>query len=233
MHLTRLQSGPLCVKPYCRKKLAFQVNPLPCLNPLAWESELEDDQDKDFLLNGIRNGFSIVHEAVEVTPVQCSNHPSAKPGSPLYSKASAQVRREIEAGNYVICDNQPDVISPMAAIPKPDSDVRLIHDCSRPAGRAVNDYCSSDWHQKFSRVDDAASLMTHGCYFANVDLKSAYRSVKISDESQRATGFRWNFDNEVVYLKDTKLPFGAKLSPGIFHRLTQAGGGWQGEALTC
>lgn len=26
----------------------------------------------------------------------------------------------------------------------------------------------------------------------------------------------------MVYLKDTKLPFGAKLSPGIFHRLTQA-----------
>ena len=64
--------------------------------------------------------------------------------------------------------------------------------------------------------------MTHGCYFAKVDLKSACRSVKISDESQRVTGFRWNFDNEMVYLKDTKLPFGAKLSPGIFHRLTQA-----------
>ena len=34
------------------------------------------------------------------------------------------------------------------------------------------------------------------------------------------TGFKWNFGD--VYLKDTKLPFGAKLSPGIFHRLTQA-----------
>ena len=157
MHLTRLQSGPLCVKPYWRKKLAFQVNPLSCLNPLAWESELEDDQDKDFLLNGIRNGFSIIDEAVEVTPVQCGNHPSAKPGSPLYAKASAQVRREIEAGNYVICDDQPDIISPMAAIPKPDGDVRIILDCSTPAGKAVNNNCSCDWHQKFSRVDDAAS----------------------------------------------------------------------------
>ena len=54
----------------------------------------------------------------------------------------------------------------MAAIPKPDGDVRLIHDCSRPIGEAVNDYCSTDWQQKFARVDDAAAEMTEGCYFA-------------------------------------------------------------------
>ena len=110
----------------------------------------------------------------------------------------------------------------MAAIPKPDGDVRLIHDCSRPSGGAVNDYCSSDWKQKFSRIDDASSLMTEGCYFAKVDLKSAYRSVNISAHSQTVTGFTWNFGGQNVYLRDVKLPFGAKLSVGIFHRLTQA-----------
>lgn len=124
---------------------------MPCLDPLSWESELENDQDKDFLLHGIKNGFNIIDEAVAVTPVQCSNHPLARPGSPFYEKASAQVKKEIEAGNYTVCTSRPDIISPMAAIPKPDGDVRLIHDCSRPAGKAVNDYCSSDWHQKFSR----------------------------------------------------------------------------------
>ena len=60
---------------------------------------------------------------------------------------------------------KPNTVSPMAAIPKPDGDVLLIHDCSRPSGRAVNDYCTSDWHQKFSTVDDAASMMTNNCYF--------------------------------------------------------------------
>ena len=130
--------------------------------------------------------------------------------------------KEIENGNYVFCDTPPKIISPMAAIPKPDGDVRLIHDCSRPPGKAVNDYCSSDWKQKFSRIDDASSLMTEGCYFAKVDLKSAYRSVKISDHSQTVTGFAWNFNGKDVYLRDIKLPVGAKLSVGIFHRLTQA-----------
>ncbi len=109
----------------------------------------------------------------------------------------------------------------MAAIPKPDGDVRLIHDCSRPIG-AVNDYCSTDWKQTCSRVDGAAAHMNNGCFFAKVDLKSAYRSVNVSTCSQKVTGFRWNFNGEYVYLSDTKLPFGSKLSPGIFHRLTQA-----------
>ena len=189
---------------------------------MAWESELQNDRDRDFILDGVKNGFNIIDDNANITRVRCSNHPSAKPGSPLYDKASAQVKREIEAGNYAICESKPAIISPMAAIPKPDGDVRLIHDCSRPAGKAVNDYCKADWHQKFSRVDDAAALMTPGCYFSKVDLRSAYRSVKISVQSQKVTGFKWNFGDKDVYLKDTKLPFGAKLSPGIFHRLTQA-----------
>ena len=94
-------------------------------------------------------------------------------GSPLYEKATKQILKEIENDIYVICDTPPEIISPMAAIPKPDGDVRFIHDCSRPSGKLVNDYCSSEWKQKFSRVDDAASLMTEGCFFAKVDLKSA------------------------------------------------------------
>ena len=89
----------------------------------------------------------------------------------------------------------------MAAIPKPDGDVRLIHDCSRPTGRAVNDYLTTDWHQKFSRLDDAAALMTPGCFFAKVDQRSAYRQVKLSPESQKVTGFKWNFDGKDLYLK--------------------------------
>ena len=110
----------------------------------------------------------------------------------------------------------------MAAIPKPDGDVRLIHDCSRPTGKSVNDYCTEDWEMKFARVDDAANLMTNGCYFGKVDLRKAYRSVKLSDESQQVTGLCWDFNGQNVYLKDTRLPFGARLSVGIFHRLTQA-----------
>lgn len=198
------------------------MKPLPGLNFCAWEQELGNDIDSEFILHGIRNGFDIIDTDIVISPVSCENHPSAKKDSEFFEKASQQLKTEIELGNYVICDQPPKIISPIAVIPKPNGDIRLIHDCSRPAGSAVNDYCTSDWKQKFSTVDDAASKMTNNCYFAKVDLKSAYRSVPISKRSQKVTGLKWQFNNQTVYLKDTKLPFGAKLSPGIFHRLTQA-----------
>ena len=188
----------------------------------AWEEELANDCDRHFILNGIKNGFDIIDEDANIKPVSCQNHPSARPGSPLYDKATSQVIKEIENGHYVVCDIPPKIVSPMAAIPKPDGDVRLIHDCSRPVGEAVNDYCTTDWQQKFSRVDDAAEVMTEGCYFAKVDLRSAYRSVSLSTRSQEVTGLAWEINGKTVFLKDTRLPFGARRSVGIFHRLTQA-----------
>ena len=54
-----------------------------------------------------------------------------------------------------------------------------------------------------------------------VDLKQAYRSVLISKHSQQVTGLKWQFGNNTVYLQDTRLCFGAKLAPDIFHQLTQ------------
>lgn len=57
---------------------------------------------------------------------------------------------------------------------------------------------------------------------AKVDLKSAYRSVPISEHSQQFTGLKWQFGSQTVWLRDTKLPFGSKLAPGLFHRLTQS-----------
>ncbi|CAC5397551.1 unnamed protein product [Mytilus coruscus] len=72
-------------------------------------------------------------------------------------------------------------------------------------------------------IEDATKLVTPNCYMSKVDLKSAYRSVKISEASQKVTGFRWIFPNGKEYtLFDRKLPFGSKLAPSIFHRLSQA-----------
>ena len=69
-------------------------------------------------------------------------------------------------------------------------------------------------------------MMRQNChrvvFFAKVDLRSAYRSVNLSKASQKVTGLKWVLNGETIYIRDSKLPFGAKLSPGIFHRLTQA-----------
>ena len=129
----------------------MEVRPLPGLSFAAWEEELRNDPVRQFILSGIKHGFDIIDADSEITPVDCENHPTARPGSPLYEEATRQVIKAIESGNYVICSEAPNIVSPMAAIPKLDGGVRLIHDCSWPVGTAVNDYCFTDWKKIFSR----------------------------------------------------------------------------------
>ncbi|XP_057312267.1 uncharacterized protein LOC130653768 [Hydractinia symbiolongicarpus] len=142
--------------------------------------------------------------------------------------ASSQVekvlREEIAAGNYVISATKPLIVSALSAIPKPDtSEIRLIHDCSMPPGNGVNSYIDIE-RQKFQTLDEAARLLKPGYFMAKVDLRHAYRSVPVHPSNWPALGLKWKFkgDKNFTYLVDTRLPFGGKSAPGIFHRLTQA-----------
>ena len=72
------------------KKLDKVSNPHGGLCLTAWEEELQDDVDRDFILNGIMHGFDIIDKDAKPKPVQCENHKSAQPGSPLYDQATAQ-----------------------------------------------------------------------------------------------------------------------------------------------
>lgn len=139
-------------------------------------------------------------------------------------KVEQTIRDEIEQGNYVVTHVKPTIISALGAIPKPNSsEVRIIHDCSRPHGKAVNDYITIDTF-KFQTLDDAIKLLQPGSYMAKIDLRHAYRSIPIHPDNYRATGCKWRFegDDKFTYFYDTRLPFGAKSSPGIFHRISQA-----------
>ncbi|VDI58032.1 Hypothetical predicted protein [Mytilus galloprovincialis] len=207
----------------CPSKKRIKVKPVRDLVYNVWHDELKNDVDKDFLLQGIKNGFDIVQDNLASSHISAKNHPSANPSSPLYNKAHQQILTEIENGNYEFAKSTPKIISPLGIIPKSDGGVRIIHDCSRPLGSAVNDFAGDVEKQKFQSVDDAAKLVTKNCFMAKVDLKSAYRSVSISSHSQQVTGLRWTFpDGQTHTFIDKKLPFGSKLAPGIFHRLSQA-----------
>ncbi len=200
------------------------VKPNPGLGQCyaAWEEELCNDNDREFILHGIKHGFDIVDPTAVPVPVDPPNNRSAQPGSTLHHQATKQVLSEIEQGNYLLCHEKPTVISPFSVIEKPDGGVRLIHDGSQPAGASMNDYATLDTHYRFQTVDDAAKLMWPGYFMAKVDLKSAYRSVPISQHSQNFTGLQWQFGSQTVYMRDCRLPFGSKLAPGHFHRITQS-----------
>lgn len=181
------------------------------------------DPDQDFLLDGVTNGFQLLPKDSRLRPAEMHNYFSS-----VNPTASSQVekvlREEIAAGNYVISATKPLIVSALSAIPKPDtSEIRLIHDCSMPPGNGVNSYIDIE-RQKFQTLDEAARLLKPGYFMAKVDLRHAYRSVPVHPSNWPALGLKWKFkgDKNFTYLVDTRLPFGGKSAPGIFHRLTQA-----------
>ena len=62
----------------------------------------------------------------------------------------------------------------------------------------------------------ACKLIKPNSYLCKVDLKNAYRSVRIHKSNVSLTGLHWKFegDSDSTYFYDTKLPCGASKSPG-------------------
>lgn len=73
-------------------------------------------------------------------------------------------------------------------------------------------------------LKSAISIIKPGDFLAKVDLKSAYRPVKIHPSDYALTGLKWTFKGETSpsYMYDTKLPFGHAKSPKIFQKLSSS-----------
>ena len=191
----------------------------------SWATELSHDPDMDFILNGIQHGFQLLAVDPIVAHAFTPNNKSAlRPGA--QEQIEAQLVNGLQLDHFAVADqsHMPLVINALGAVPKKNSDdVRMIMDCSRPPTMNANSYIDLD-HYKYVTVDDAANLCQPGCWLAKVDLKHAYRSVGTHPASWRVTGMSWCFSGSKAptYLYDKRLPFGARASPMIFHRLTQA-----------
>ena len=172
---------------------------------------------------GVVNGFQLVPADTVIVPAEMDNY-SSSTNPHIRDKVEGTLLEEIDAGNYILSDCKPLIVSALGAVPKPDSDEpRLIHDCSMPLGKGVNSYIEIE-KQSFQTLDDAARLIGKDYFLAKVDLRRAYRSVPVHPSNYKALGLKWRFKNSDTfsYLFDTKLPFGASSAPGIFHRLTQS-----------
>ena len=184
-----------------------------------WDSELSDDVDREYLLDGVLHGFQIV-DVANCSPVNicCSNYKSTAKNA---DKVEAQILHELDRGNYVVCDVKPCVVSALGAIPKPESEkIRLIHDLTRGG---VNQW-ATDTSVKYPTIDEAVSKLPSNCYIAKLDLSEAYRSVSVHPSCYRLTGLQWMFKGRAVtsFMNDKKLPFGAAKSCSIFQRLTNS-----------
>jgi hypothetical protein len=193
------------------------------LNLEGWENNLpRTDIDFEYIMTGVQDGFNIVDKG-EFAVAEVNNYASVTSGENRY-KAEQQIQNEIVEGRYVVVKEKPTIVSALGAIPKPNGDIRLIHDGSRPAGKALNDYASLEQRMRFQSLEDATHILHPGAYMAKVDLKSAYRSVKVHPSNWPACGLKWTFEGKTspTYMVDTALPFGSRRAPGHFHKLTQA-----------
>ena len=76
-----------------------------------------------------------------------------------------QIMEELSNGRYVMAPRKPRIISALGAVDKPSKNkIRLIHDCSRPEGSALNDL-AVNWKFSYQSIQDAISIITPSCFF--------------------------------------------------------------------
>ena len=158
-----------------------------CLD--VWEAELAGDPDKDFILNGLLFGFSLVDYDVQDIPhAFTKNHLSAtQPHNK--QKVDEKIKAELLEGNYMTSPHQPRIVSALAAIDKPDGGIRLIHDLSRPKHQSLNDFAFKD-ECSYTTVTEALSHCHPDTWLAKIDLSNAFRSIPIKPEQWTITGLQ-------------------------------------------
>jgi hypothetical protein len=121
-----------------------------------------------------------------------------------------------------VCEHKPQIVSSLGVVPKPNGDIRIIHDLSRAHG-GVNHY-ATETSVMYATLDRALTFIIPGSHLAKVDLKDAYRAVPLHTSCFPLTGLSWKFTGQdtLTYIYDARLPFGAAKSCRIFQTLTDS-----------
>jgi hypothetical protein len=166
----------------------------------VWEKELLGDKHESYLLDGLRNGFSIVDD--QNYPVSTVRQNYRSTSRLNRSKVEKRLQEEIDKGNYIKTKTKPNNISALGAIPKDLLDVRLVHDMSQPGG-GINSL-AWDTSVHYTSVDKVTDLIPETGFLAKIDLQAGYRSIPIAKRCYGISGIQWLFsgDNEVSYLFD-------------------------------
>ena len=182
-----------------------------------------DTEDREFILEGVTNGFQLCTKFGPRYPVNPENYSSAFRVS---TQVENQIKTEIALGNYVVTKMIPTIVSSLGDVPKSNGNtfcIRLIHDGSQPVGNSLNSY-TSDTNCSYMDMRHALKLIKPNNYVAKVDLKSAYRYVYCDNSDHDSTGLKWTFsgDDNPTYMHDSNLPFGLSRSPRIFQKLSES-----------
>ena len=180
-------------------------------NPTLKEKYLE-------VLWGVTDGFPIV-DSVPPKYV-CENYNSITVGG-AESKMTEILTRELKEGIVSQVVSQPHCVHALGAVPKGETGIRNITDCSRPIGKSVNYHCESLISSFcFKSVEDVVSLLHENWFMSVIDIKAAYRAVPIREEHRKFQGFSWFMDGKKCWYVDNRLCFGLKLGPKYFNLLS-------------
>ena len=137
-----------------------------------------DPGDKDFTLSGIAHGFHLVNDLSTVSSADCKNYRSAE--NPDVKPALDKLfHDELCSHRIQEVPHKPLRVNAIGCVIKKDSgDPRPITDMSRPLNNSVNDHIPCESY-RYKTIDDAIALLHPGCYFATIDIKSAYRWVPV------------------------------------------------------
>lgn len=157
----------------------------------------------------------------DVQPYTCTNYRSALEPTAA-QKMSKIIHTELQEGMVSEVFTEPTCVHALAAVVKPDGNIRPITDCSRPEGLSVNYHCSSlIEHFHFMSINDVVALLAPYEYMAVVDIKSAYRAVIMSPFHRKYMGFFWDLDGkECRMFQDNRLCFGLRTGPCNFNLIS-------------
>ena len=194
------------------------------MNLSCWKYYLQFEPDidtRDYLFNGIANGFDIVDEGVDIPTYKCVNYNSVF-SLTAFEFVSNQILKELADGKYIRANFVPHCVHALGVVGKSDGSYRIITDCKRPIGDSINNYMDTTFHNfSYSTVDQAASLIKQGMFMATVDISSAYRSIPVHPDQWTFQGVSWPLhDNTQGYYLDTHLCYGLRCAPYIFTKIS-------------
>jgi len=195
----------------------------------AWEVALArhpDHQFRDYIVNGIKDGFRIGFDYNRKCKPIGKNMRSAKQNPTVvtdYLLTECAAGRVVGPVGWHMFPPESIQINQFGVIPKSTPGKwRLIVDLSSPEGLSVNDGVDTELCSlQYVKVEDAAREVVkqgHNIWMAKVDIQQAYRNVPIHPQDRWLLGMTW----EGKVFIDTTMPFGVRSAPKIFTALADA-----------
>ena len=136
---------------------------------------------------------------------------------------SSLLLKELSEAKVSVCEDKPQCVHALGAVPKSDGRLRPITDCSLPEGSSVNKFMLSTCQEfTYRSVNDVTRDLVQGYAMCVIDSASAYRSVPIFPGHSKLLGFKLDFQDEKgeINLQENRLSFGLRCAPFIFSLLS-------------